>query len=285
MNRFSQVAAFLSLILLLPNLSAFAANQSLANKIESYVQSLRSSGSLRNYERTAWIVYDLSDESELVAINPMTPLQAASMIKPFVALAFFHEMEAGKVTYTSTARRHMELMIQKSSNDSTNWIMRQVGGPAAISAILKQNYPDLSQGVHIVEYIPEGGKTYLNQAAGRDYAKYLHALWYRKLPQSAELLRVMGLPGTNRLCSRVKSVPEGTKLYNKTGSTAMCCGDMGILVARGRDGKQYPYLVVGIIESAKRNTSSYSTWITNRANMIREVSNIVYLDMKTRHPL
>jgi beta-lactamase class A len=82
----------------------------------------------------------------------------------------------------------------------------------------------------------------------------------------------------------VKSVPEGTRVYNKTGSTAMCCGDMGILVARGRDGRTYPYVVVGIIESGKRNTSNYSSWISRRADVIREVSNLVYLDMKQRYP-
>jgi beta-lactamase class A len=60
---------------------------------------------------------------------------------------------------------------------------------------------------------------------------------------------------------------------------------MGILVARGRDGKTYPYAVIGIIECARKNTSSYSSWISRRADVIREVSNLVYLDMKKRHPL
>jgi len=73
-------------------------------------------------------------------------------------------------------------------------------------------------------------------------------------------------------------------VYNKTGSTAMCCGDMGILVARGRNGKSYPYIIVGIIESGHRNTS-YGSWISRRADVIREVSNIVYMGMKRRHPL
>ena len=124
-----------------------------------------------------------------------------------------------------------------------------------------------------------------NQAAAADYARFLHALWYQQLPHSAEILRMMSLPGIDRLYTDVPSIPEGTRVYNKTGSTAMCCGDMGILVARGRDGKTYPYAVIGIIESARKNTSSYSSWISRRADVIREVSNLVYLDMKKRHPL
>ena len=261
------------------------AGSALEGRIESHIKGLRSKGVLRGDERTAWLVYDLTEEQELVSINGRTPLQAASMIKPYLALAFFHEVKAGKLTYGTTAKRHMELMIQKSNNDSTNWVMRQTGGPAATVALLKKYYPSLCRDIRLVEYIPAGGKTYRNLGSATDYARFLHALWYKQLPYSEEILRTMALPGIDRLYTDVKSVPEGTRVYNKTGSTAMCCGDMGILVARGRDGRTYPYLVVGIIESGKRNTSSYSTWISRRADVIREVSNLVYLDMKQRHPL
>ena len=37
----------------------------------------------------------------------------------------------------------------------------------------------------------------------------------------------------------------------------MCCGDMGILVVKGKNGKSYPYILVGIIESSRRNQSNY----------------------------
>jgi beta-lactamase class A len=176
-------------------------------------------------------------------------------------------------------------MIQKSNNDSTNWVMRQTGGPAATEAILKQSYPELCRQILLVEYIPEGGKTYRNQGSAGDYGRFLHELWYRRLPRADEMLRVMGLPGSDRLFTKVSSIPTGTRVYNKTGSTAMCCGDMGILVAKGRDGKSYPYAVIGIIESSRRNNSNYSSWISSRADIIRGVSNVVYLEMKKRYPL
>lgn len=281
----------LSHFLLLPILVAFsltdagAAGSALESRIENLVKSIRARGSLRSDERTAWLVYDFTDGRELAAINGDVPLQAASMIKPYLALAYFHEVGQGRFQYDATARRHVELMIQKSNNSSTNWVMRQTGGPAATEALLKRHYPELCQHLHLVEYIPDGGKTYRNEAAAGDYARFLHALWYRRLPSSEEILRIMALPGIDRLYTDVKSVPTGTRVYNKTGSTAMCCGDMGILVAKGRDGKTYPYALVGIIESGRRNTSSYSRWISNRADVIREVSNLVYLEMKKRHPL
>ena len=257
----------------------------LEGRIDDYIKSLRSKGGLRGDERTAWLIYDFTSGQEVANINGNTSLQAASMIKPFLALAFFHEVEAGRLSYSSTARHHMELMIQKSSNESTNWVMRQTGGPTETEALLKRHFSSLCQQIDLVEYIPEGGKTYRNQGSAGDYARFLHALWHRQLPQSEEILRLMALPGIDRLYTDVKSIPPGTRVYNKTGSTAMCCGDMGIVVAKGRDGKSYPYVVVGIIQSGKRNTSSYGSWISKRADVIREVSNLVYLDMKQRHPL
>lgn len=257
----------------------------LTSKIDEHIKSLRAKGSIRGDERTAWIVYDFTSGEEIASINGNAQMQAASMIKPYLALAFFHEVQAGRLSYDATARRHMELMIQKSNNDSTNWVMRKTGGPAATEALLKRHYSALSQRIRLVEYIPEGGRTYRNQGAPSDYARFLFSLWHRALPRSEEILRVMGLQGIDRLYSKVPSVPSGTKVYNKTGSTAMCCGDMGIVVAKGRDGRDYPYIVVGVIESARRNHSNYSSWITSRANTIRSVSNLVYLEMKRRHPL
>jgi beta-lactamase class A len=273
------------LVLILTVPSPGRADDGIGSKIDAYIKSLRARGGLRSDEKTAWLVYDFTSGREVANINGSSMLQAASMIKPFVALAFFHEVEAGRLSYSETARRHMELMIQKSNNESTNWVMRQTGGPSATEALLKRHYPALCQQIRIVEYIPEGGKTYRNQGSAGDYGRFLHELWHRRLPQSDEMLRVMGLPGNDRLFTKVKSVPTGTRVYNKMGSTAMCCGDMGILVARGKDGKSYPYAVIGVIESGRRNNSNYSSWISSRADVIRGVSNVVYLEMKKRYPL
>lgn len=265
--------------------SAAAAESSrLENSIESYIKSLRAKGSIRSSERTAWVVSDLSSGSTLAAINENTPLQAASMIKPYLALAFFHKVASGALPYGPQSRKHMELMIQNSNNTSTNWVMKQTGGPSATQALLKRHYPDLCRQLSLVEYIPSGGRTYRNKGSAADYARFLSSLWNKKLPYSSEMLRILSLPGKDRLYTGARSVPTGTRVYNKTGSTAMCCGDMGILVAKGRNGKSYPYVLIGIIESAVRN-KSYGPWISSRGDVIRGVSNIVFGEMKRRYPL
>ena len=266
------------------NSSSAATGSALEVEIEAYIKSLRGKGQILGQERTAWLVYDLTSGKKLAGINENASLQAASMVKVYLALAFFHQVKAGKLHYGPTSRRHMELMIQKSNNTSTNWVMRQTGGPSATQSLLKRHYPSLCKQLYLVEYIPAGGRTYRNRESAGDYARFLHAMWQGTLPQSKELLRLMGLPGRDRIYSGAKRVPSGTRVYNKTGSTAMCCGDMGILVARGPGGRSYPYIIIGIIDSASRNPS-YGPWIKSRGNVIREVSNQVYLSMKKRYSL
>lgn len=261
-----------------------AADSPLESQIESYVKSLRARGSISGNERTAWLVRDLTTGTTLASINENSPRQAASMIKPFLALAFFHQVKAGKLSYGPSSSRHMELMIQKSNNSSTNWVMKQTGGPTATKALLARHYPGLCRNLRLVEYIPSNGRAYRNLGSADDYASFLTALWKKQLPSSTELLRLMALPGPDRLYTKASRIPSGTRVYDKTGSTAMCCGDMGILVAQGTNGRSYPYIVVGVIDSIVR-VSSYGSWISRRANVIREVSNLTYAHMKKRYPL
>jgi beta-lactamase class A len=80
----------------------------------------------------------------------------------------------------------------------------------------------------------------------------------------------------------VKNVPKGTRVYNKTGSTARVCGDMGILSVKGRDGKRYPYTLIGIIEK-QQSAPNYTSWIRSRSEVIRQISSIVYEGIAQHH--
>ncbi|MEA3291772.1 MAG: serine hydrolase [Pseudomonadota bacterium] len=250
--------------------------------VARYIKTLRRQGRLASDERTAWSVYDFTTGEKLVTINEDTSFQAASLVKPFLALAFFHQADAGRLHYGRKSRRHMERMIQHSNNSSTNWVMRQVGGPRSVQRILKKHYGGMLQGVRIVEYIPASGRAYRNKASAHDYSRFLYALWKESLPMAGEIKRLMGLPGRDRLATGADEVPVGTKVYNKTGSTAHLCGDMGILVVPGRDGKRYAYTLIGIIEKRSR-ARNYTAWIQSRGDVIRGVSDIVYQSISQRH--
>ena len=252
--------------------------------VEEYIKALRREGKIADDERTGWVVYDFTTGEKLVTINEDVQFQAASLIKPFVATAFFHLVERGELIYGSKSRRHMERMIQRSNNPSTNWVMKQVGGPRAVQRILKQYYPDIFRDIHMVEYIPANGRTYLNKASIHDYNRFLYALWKDEIPRAGEIKRLMSLPGADRIYTGAGDLPEGTEVYNKTGSTAHLCGDMGILNVEGRDGKRYPYTIVGIIEK-RAPARNYTSWIRSRGDVIRNVSNLVYKGIKQHHAL
>ncbi|MEW8381370.1 MAG: serine hydrolase, partial [Candidatus Thiodiazotropha taylori] len=85
-----------------------------------------------------------------------------------------------------------------------------------------------------------------------------------------------------RIYTGVPEVPKGTRVYNKTGSTARVCGDMGILSVKGADGKRYPYILIGIIEK-QRSAQNYTSWIRSRSEIIRNVSAIVYKGVIAQH--
>ncbi len=251
--------------------------------IERFIKKLRRKGHIRGDEKTSWMVYDLKNDTSLVDINGNVPFQAASMIKPFVALAFFHKVKHGRLRYGPKSRRMMEAMIQRSSNTATNWIMRQAGGPARCERILRRHYSSIFKNTVIREYIPRSGRTYRNSALPADYIRFLRALWKNKLPYGREIRRVMALPGRDRIYSGT-AIPQGTLVYNKTGSTAHLCGDMGILAPKTPRGRRYPYAIVGIIERRSR-PSNYGRWMLSRSNVIRNVSTLVYKEIKKQHRL
>jgi len=254
----------------------------LETAIEAYIDDMRREGRIKDDERTAWSVYDFTSGEKLVSINEDEPFEAASMIKLFVAAAFFCKVDEGELIYGNRSRRRLERSIQHSSNAATNWLLRKIGGPRAADRILKRSYPGIFLDTRIVEYIPRGGRTYRNQASPHDYSRFLYAVWNDEICGAREIRRLMALPGADRIVVGVDSIPVSTRVYNKTGSTARVCGDVGILVVRGPDGKRYPYTVIGIIEKERR-ARDYTAWIRSRGEVIRNVSGMIYKGISSRH--
>jgi len=264
----------------------------LQRQVSELVKGMRLRGLIRPEEKTSWSVYDLTARKKLVAINEDVPRQAASMIKPFVAQAYFYTLEdaRGRLRYTRGVRKTMEDMIRHSSNRATNRIMAIVSrhkrnrGPKDVERVLKKKAPGIFRETRIVESIPPNGRTYRNLASAHDYSRFLYALWHDRMPFTDELREIMSLPNRDRICHGVRSIPEGVKIYDKTGSTARLCGNMGIVEAPGRWGSYYPYIFIGIIERPSR-AKHYERWITRRSDAIRAVSDLVYQNMKQRYRL
>ena len=276
-----------------PSFAAAASRRdSLQRQVVDLLQSLRRQGLVSSGEKTSWSVYDFSARKKIVSINEDAPRQAASMIKPFVAQAYFFKVDdsKGRVPYSEDVRRTMERMIRRSSNSATNEIMNLVSrnherrGPRDVEDVLKSHAPAIFQQTRVVETIPSNGRTYRNQASAHDYSRFLYALWQDGLPYSRELRGLMAMPNHDRISQGVDAIPSSVRVYDKTGSTARLCGNMGIIEATDRRGRTHAYTFVGIIERSS-SAKNYGSWITRRSNAIRAVSNLVYLDMKDKYQL
>ena len=286
------IAAASSPILTFPRIVS-ASSQSLESKIEKAVKSMRRRGLLDRRDSTAWSVYDFTSGNKLVSINEDKSMQAASMIKPFVAQAFFiqHNANPARYPYSSQEKYLLEQMIRYSSNNATNKLIDIVGKhakrsyrPSKVERVLKSYSPGLFKQTSIVEYIPRGGKTYRNSASAHDYSRFLYAMWNEDLPLADQLKYYMGLPNKDRITTRVPNIPRSVDVYDKTGSTSRLCGDMGVVVAKDSKGNEYPYTFIGMIERNRR-AGSYTRWIRSRSNILREISAITYEHMESTYKL
>lgn len=264
-----------------PSIALAKSSSDLQRQLNQLVQRQRRQGRIARNERTAWSVYDFRSKTKLVSINEGRSMQAASMVKVFVALAYFYlnKQAPKKYPYHAKHRRLMELMLVKSSNDATNQLMKLCRGPANVKRLCQVATRNRYKQLRIVEYIPAGGRTYRNKASAHDYSRFLYDLWYNRLPNSKELKRIMVMENHDRIATEKMS--QQLKIYDKTGSTGMLCGDMGIIQL----GKSRPaYTFIGIIEKS-RKTRRYGHWISERSDAMREVSELVYQFMITRHRL
>lgn len=258
--------------------------QSLELRIDTFIQNQRREGSISRDERTSWYVYDLTADKMLVNIHGDEMYQSASMAKPLFWLAYYHKVNTGEIRYDEQAKEKLRNMIQynkgvRKGNNAANWFIKKVGGPKEVQKILKKHYGHIFQNTSIVEYIGQAGKTYNNKVSAHDYSRFLYALINNKIPGAKELKYTMGLENRDRIYN-----PDGTKIYDKTGTTARMCGNMGVVYAKGKDGKNYPYIFVGIIEKAHR-AENYNQWAHNRGIIINEVSKMVYQTMSPKYNL
>ena len=134
----------------------------LESRIDSYVKNLRIGGRLASTDEISVTVYDINHGKKIVSINEDVSRMAASTIKDFVMLAFYHEVKAGRQRENKKTSKHLQLMIQKSNNNSTNYFIDLLGGPSRVNSIIRQNYGFFNE-TRIVEKIPRGGRTYRNK--------------------------------------------------------------------------------------------------------------------------
>ncbi len=262
-----------------PSLSVGTTNLQL--EINKYIGRQRVLGRISRIERTAWSVYDFKTGKKIVAINENAQLQSASMIKVFVALAYLyrHKVNPNRYPYNASVRLLMENMLVRSSNMATNTMIKKCGGPANVKRLCQLSTKGKFQALKIVEYIPQGGRTYRNKASAHDYSRYLYGIWNNLFIGSTEIKRIMSIKNIDRIRTKT-TLPSYINIYDKTGSTGRLCGDMGIVELSKKDNLAYTF--IGIIER-RYGAKNYATWITKRSETMRGVSQIVYNYMQKRY--
>ena len=254
--------------------------------IDRYIKSNRFRRRLASTDRTSFVVYDISKGKKVVSINEDQPMMAASLIKNFVMLVYFHEVRQGRLHHTNQNRRQLKNMIQRSYNTSTNYFIRLLGGPDRVNQLLKWNYPYFEH-TRIVEYIPNGGRTYRNMTSAHDMNRFYNQLWLGRLPHSPKMKHYLRLPKGDRLYDKT-CIPRGVHVYNKTGTVYGMVGDSGILVITDPKGKQRAYILTGIIEdrtkiNLRNRFQSFGSWVSRRTEILRSVSEGVYEYIYERH--
>jgi beta-lactamase class A len=253
-------------------------------EIDQYIKQLRQSKQLAHTDRTSFVVYDIDNKKKIVSINEDQPRIAASLIKVFVMLAYFHQVEQKLVNHTEQNRIHLARMIQVSSNPSTNYFIKLLGGPRNVNRILHANYPEFKQ-TRIVEYIPRGGRTYRNTTSAKDLTTFYTKLWTDRLPYASKMKHYLGLPNRDRMVTNT-SIPA-IEVYNKTGTVYSMVGDSGVLLSQIAGGRQRAYVFTGLIEdrskiNVRKRYAPFASWVRNRANILRRVSEKVYQYMYVR---
>ena len=253
---------------------------------ELYIKNRRSRRILSTTDRTSFVVYDISKNKKIVSINEDRQMMAASLIKNFVMLAYFHEVKQGRQAHTATNRGHLTAMIQRSKNPSTNYFIRLLGGPARVNRILKVNYPYFKQ-THIVEYIPQGGRTYRNMTSASDLGTFFLRLWHERLPYSGKMKWYFKLKNGDYIFKKTY-IPSSVAVYNKTGTVYGLVGDGGILVFRDPQGKSRSYVFVGLMEdrtktNRKNRWQSFTKWRNRRTYILRRLSERAYKYIYENH--
>ncbi len=254
-------------------------DSNLEAEIDRYIKGLRFKGVLANTDQTSFVVYDVTKQKKVVSINEDQTMMAASLIKNFIMLAYFHEVKYKRLEHTNKNRRQLRLMIQKSANTSTNYFIRLLGGPSGVERILKWNYPYFKK-TRIVEYIPAGGRTYRNMTSAHELNVFYNQLWLGNLPYSNKMKYYLGLPNGDRMHDKT-CIPSNVRVYHKTGTVYGLVGDSGILAIIDSQGKQRAYIFTGLIEdrtkTSNRNRSeAFWSWVGRRSDTLRRVSEAVY---------
>ncbi len=270
------------------------------NIIQNTIAALRKNDKLpnRNIEKSAWSVYDLRENKSIAQINEKEPMRAASMIKPFVALAYLlsrknpitpfekekvqfiidydpKKLVSGKIAYGSSnaeKANYTTTQLMQAVKENT-W--HQGTPPEAVMAVLTKYLPkEVMNGVSIVETIPTSWQTYKNTLTTWSVMEFYKFIYQNKTVEPYKTLLALLMTPKRDAIADETSIPTKIRVANKSGYTGLSRGDGGIIFAFDKNGNEHPYIFVGMF--SRNNIKYNATDGKNRSNVIRTVSGKIY---------
>lgn len=254
---------------------------SLQGSMNLYLRHLHECRWLQPFDKARILVFD-HRQCKLAAINQHLKTSAASLIKPFVMLAIYHEAHKRGIPpyrFPAPLQSHINKMMRVSNNPSTNALIRYLGqgspikGAEVINKILRQ-YGLGKTG--IVELIPAGGRTYRNYTTAHDLHRLFALIYQRKAVSPAysrKMFEVMVASRDNR-CRTPYLRSLGVAAATKTGYTRLTNGVAGIVFS-GYGIRRHPYTFVAVIN---RSSGSGNEWIWRKTStpILQRLSEMTY---------
>jgi beta-lactamase class A len=271
--------------------------------IQNYVDSLRDNDKARERGVEDYTIYvqDLSNGEVILDINSGRQQMSASSNKVFFMMAYFHQVEKGRIKYTNSDKKTLEKMIRNSNNGCTNKIINRVNSPKGkgdwMDTILDHYGFDATE----YEKIPKGGRTIRNLTTSEDLAKLFTMIYAGDLPHSEEMVRILELGASDKLVhntcipieSRFLDSHGGyvQEVGNKTGTIYGVSSDAGVISARFQTPQgetvDVPYFVSILIEDkeAKQDNfrGGYDAWSSAKNETIRSLHEAIYWDFLSRY--
>ncbi|MGK5090967.1 serine hydrolase [Deltaproteobacteria bacterium TL4] len=267
-------------------------NSLLEGAIYFYTEEARAQKLMDSQDVLSLIVQDLQTQKYLVSINARKHVKAASLIKVPILHAYMLQRFQGKIEHTPDQHRLLTAMIRFSSNFTTNRILELLGGPSQVASILSET--GIYKELELVEYIPRGGKTYLNKISAQDLNRLFTAIWSQQIllgrdypvidnqAAAENMLYYLGLASTARTKDRLKdgtcfSKNKTVKVWDKTGFVKGLNGDAGIIEIDTPQGRR-AYSIVSIIERPEHTAilGNGRRWAVRKSRLMRRVSEMVY---------
>ena len=266
--------------------------------IQLFIQDLKEKGRMFTEDNLSLIIKDLHSGKLVASINPTAQVKAASLIKVPLLQAYMIQRYRQKIGHTKKNQRDLVRMIRFSNNHSTNRILKLLGGPWRVRKILQQT--GLYRHLKLVEYIPKGGRTYLNKISADDLNRLFNQLWNRQIlgPEfssalnekaSDQMLYLLGLSSRQGVRDRLKdgtcfAADRSAKIWNKTGFVRGLNGDVGIIEIKTPKGRR-PYSIISIIDRPNYHSirGSGNSWARRQSKLHRMISEMSYAYFKNKY--